>query len=227
MRVLLAEEEAELGRGLKCLLEKHRMAVDLVHNGEDALEFFHRFQYDVAVLNMSMPGMDGLSVLGQIRKENSSIAVMLVTPRDGVDDRIVGLEAGADDCLSKSFVHGEFLARVKALSRRSVRKYCGSILCFGGIQLDCNRYELCCQEDVVRLNNKEFQLMELFFKHPHFVFSTEYLMDKIWGMDSVAGADAVWTYIGFLRKKLKILHSDIEIKNMRGAGYSLEKIKNL
>lgn len=225
MRILIAEDQEELSKGLKYLLEKQNMSVDIVHNGEDALEFFHSMQYDVVVLDIMMPKLDGLSVLKQIRKEKSSVAVMLLTAKAEIEDRVTGLEAGADDYLPKPFASREFVARVKALSRRSMGEYSGSKLNFGHVQLDCNRYELSCGCDVVRLNNKEFQLIELFFRYPHFVFSTEHLMDKIWGTDSAAGTDVVWTYIGFLRKKLKTIEADIEIKTVRGAGYSMEEIK--
>lgn len=225
MRILIAEDEVELSRGLKYLLEKQKIAVDVVHNGVDALEFFHSFQYDVVVLDIMMPKLDGLSVLKQIRKEKSSVAVLMLTAKGEIEDRVTGLEAGADDYLPKPFASREFIARVKALSRRNMGEYNGSILSFGQVQLDCNCYELSCGSEVVRLNNKEFQLMELFFRYPHFVFSTEHLMDKVWGTDSMAGADTAWTYIGFLRKKLKTIDADIEIKTVRGAGYSLEEIK--
>ena len=119
---------------------------------------------------------------------------------------------------------GEFIARVKALSRRNAG-YTDRILSFGDLRLDCNRYELVCGDESVRLNNKEFQLAELFLRHPHFVFSTGHLMEKIWGQDSEAEIDVVWTYIGFVRKKLRQLGSRVEIRTARGAGYSLEEAK--
>ena len=225
MRILIAEDQEELSKGLKFLLEKQNMSVDVVHNGVDALDFFHSVQYDVIVLDIMMPKLDGVSVLKQIRRERSSVAVMLLTAKSEVEDRVAGLEAGADDYLPKPFASREFVARVKALSRRSMGEYNGNELSFGQVQLDCNCYELRCGCAVIRLNNKEFQLLELFFRYPHFVFSTEHLMNKIWGTESTAGSDVVWTYIGFLRKKLKTIEADIEIKTVRGAGYSLEEIK--
>lgn len=223
MRVLIAEDEIELARGLKYLLEKQNISVDIVHNGADALEFFHGNCYDVVVLDIMMPQLDGMSVLKQLRREKSSVAVMLLTAKSEIEDRVAGLEAGADDYLPKPFASREFIARVKALSRRNIGEYRGSVLSLGGLELDCNRYEMSCRGEQLRLNNKEFQLMELFMRHPHFVFSTEYLMDKVWGADSLTGTDVGWTYIGFLRKKLRELAADVEIKTVRGAGYSLEK----
>ena len=225
MRILIAEDQEDLSRGLKFLLEKQNMSVDVVYNGLDALDFFHRGSYDVIVLDIMMPGMDGLGVLRQIRKEKSPVPVMLLTAKAEVEDRVNGLEAGADDYLPKPFASREFVARVKALSRRSAGGYSSSSLSFGQVQLDRNCFELRCADNVVRLNNKEFQLMEFFFQYPHFVFSTEHLMDKVWGADSTSGMDVVWTYIAFLRKKLKMIEADIEIKTVRGAGYSLEEIK--
>lgn len=225
MRILLAEEEQELARGLKYLLEKQNMSVDVVHSGTDALAFFHRLSYDVIVMDARIPEMDGLSVLRQIRREKSSAAVMLLTEKTAIEERVIGLEEGADDCLEKPFAAREFVARVKALSRRSMGEYNGSRLRFGQVQLDRNCYVLSCGCREVRLNNKEFQLMELFFRYPHFIFSSERLMDKIWGTDSAAGTDVIWTYIGFLRKKLKAIEADVAIRTVRGAGYSLEERK--
>ena len=149
---------------------------------------------------------------------------MLLTAKSEIEDRVTGLNAGADDYLPKPFAASEFIARVKALGRRSMN-YTESLLCLGNTTLDCNRFELQADGGSIRLNNKEFQLMELFMKHPRFVFSTEHIMEKIWEQDGTAGMDVVWTYIGFLRKKLKQLKASIEIKTVRGAGYSLEETK--
>jgi len=225
MRILIAEDEIELAEDLKWLLEKQKISVDVAHNGRDALEYFHRFKYNVVILDIMMPEPDGLSVLKQIREEKSSVSVMMLTARDDIEDRVIGLDAGADDYLPKPFATREFIARVKALARRNMGEYGGGTLNFGNLKLDCNRYELCCGRETVRLRNKEFQLLELFFKHPHFVFSTERLMDKIWGKDSVSGIEVVWTHIGYLRKKMKDIEADVEIKMVRGAGYSLEEIE--
>lgn len=149
---------------------------------------------------------------------------MMLTARAEIEDRVAGLEAGADDYLPKPFASREFVARVKALARRN-GGYADSYLAFGDVALDCNRYELSCRGQSVRLNNKEFQLAELFLQHPHFVFSASHLMDKIWGQDCETGIDVVWTYIGFVRKKLRQIESGVEIRTVRGAGYSLEEIK--
>lgn len=224
MRILIAEDEIELARGLKFILEKNKFSVDIVHNGKDALEYFYNGDYDAIVLDIMMPEMNGLQVLENIRKGRSGIPIMMLTAKGEIEDRVAGLEAGADDYLPKPFSTREFVARVKALVRRN-DNYAGSILSLGNVQLDCNRYELSSGSKSVRLNNKEYQLMELFLRHPHFVFSSEHIMDKVWGQDSEAGMDVVWTYIGFVRRKLKMLEADIEIRTVRGAGYILEENK--
>lgn len=224
MRILIAEDEAELAKALKFLLEKNKFSVDVVHDGAAALDCFRSTEYDVIVLDIMMPKVNGLEVLKTIRREKSNVPLMMLTAKAEVEDRVEGLELGADDYLPKPFASREFIARVKALSRRNAG-YADRILSFGDIRLDCNRYELSCGEESVRLNNKEFQLTELFMRHPHLVFSTSHLMEKIWGQDSEAEIDVVWTYIGFVRKKLRQVGSRTEIRTARGAGYSLEEDK--
>lgn len=222
MRILIAEDEAELAKGLKFLLEKNKFTVDIVNNGAEALTYFQSRDYDVVILDIMMPKVNGLEVLRQIREAGSGVPVLMLTAKAEIEDRVVGLEAGADDYLPKPFASPEFIARVKALSRRNAG-YTETCLSFGTVQLDCNRYEMSCGNRVVRLNNKEFQVMELFMRNPRFVFSTAHLMDKIWGQDSEADISVVWTYVGFLRKKLKELEADVEIRTARGAGYFLEE----
>lgn len=221
MRILIAEDETELAKGLKFLLEKNKFTVDVVHDGEEALTYFRSRDYDVAVLDIMMPKVSGLDVLRQIREAGSGVPVLMLTAKAEIEDRVAGLEAGADDYLPKPFASPEFIARVKALSRRNAG-YAEQRLSFGKVELDCNRYELTCESRAARLNNKEFQLMELFMRNPRFVFSTAHLMDKVWGQDSEADISVVWTYVGFLRKKLKELSADIEIRTARGAGYYLD-----
>lgn len=221
MRILIAEDETELAKGLKFLLEKNKFTVDVVHDGEEALTYFQSRDYDVVILDIMMPKVNGLDVLKQIRESGSGVPVLMLTAKTEIEDRVAGLEAGADDYLPKPFASPEFIARVKALSRRNAG-YAQQRLPFENVQLDCNRYELTCESRAVRLNNKEFQLMELFMRNPRFVFSAAHLMDKIWGQDSEADISVVWTYVGFLRKKLKELDADIEIRTARGAGYFLD-----
>lgn len=224
MRILIAEDEVEIARALKLVLERNKYTVDVVHNGTDALDYILLSSYDAIVLDIMMPGMDGLAVLEQARRRGVAAPILFLTAKGEIEDRVAGLNAGADDYLPKPFATSEFVARVKALTRRN-QAYAPSVLSLGGTQLDCNRYELSCRERAVMLNNKEYQLMDLFFRYPHHVFSSEHLMEKIWGPDSEAEIDVVWTYIGFLRKKLKQIEADAELRTVRGAGYSLEEAK--
>lgn len=223
MRILIAEDEQTLAKALKFLLEKNKYTVDLVFNGADALAYGMETAYDAVILDIMMPQMNGLEVLRQLRRERSAVPVMMLTAKGEIEDRVLGLESGADDYLPKPFATQEFLARVKALTRRSAG-YSGQVLTLGQTTLDCNCYELSSGAHTVRLNNKEYQLLELFFQHPRFVFSTKYLMEKIWGLDSQADVSVVWTYIGFIRKKLKEIGADVAIQTVRGAGYCLEEL---
>lgn len=222
MRVLIAEDEISIAKALKVMLEKNKYTVDIVHNGLDALEYIRSVPYDALVLDIMMPGLDGLSLLRQARAEGVSTPALFLTAKSEVEDRVAGLDAGADDYLPKPFAASEFLARVRALTRRS-SVYTPADLCFGSVRLDCQSYTLCGPAGAERLNNKEFQLMELFLRNPRHVFSSEHIMQRIWGLDAEAEIDVVWTYIGFLRKKLKLLGADVEIRTIRGAGYALEE----
>ncbi|MCR5719774.1 MAG: response regulator transcription factor, partial [Lachnospiraceae bacterium] len=196
-------------------------SVDIVHNGNDAWDYIKAGAYEVIILDIMMPGMSGLEVLSLIRRNNISTPVLLLTAKSEVEDRIQGLDAGADDYLPKPFDTGELIARVKALGRRS-EVYTDSVKTVGNLILDGNRYEMSAGDKRVSLTNKEFQLMELFTLHPGYVFSTDHLMEKIWGLDTESDIDVVWTHIGFVRKKMRAIGANVEIKTVRGAGYSLE-----
>ncbi len=224
MRILIAEDEVTIARALKVMLEKNKYAVDMVHNGNDALDYIQAVGYDALVLDIMMPGKDGIEVLKAVRAEGNTTPALFLTAKAEVADRVAGLDAGADDYLTKPFAASEFLARVRALTRRS-NTYASSMLRFGNVTLDCSQYLLKTGLGEVRLNNKEYQLMELFFRHPRQVFSSEHLMEKVWGLDSEADMDVVWTYIGFLRKKLRQTGAEIEIRTIRGAGYALEEMR--
>jgi len=223
LRILIAEDEVTIARALKVMLEKNKYAVDMVHNGNDALDYIQAVGYDALVLDIMMPGKDGIEVLKAARAGGNTTPVLFLTAKAEVADRVAGLDAGADDYLPKPFAASEFLARVRALTRRS-NTYASSILSFGNVTLDCSQYLLKTILGEVRLNNKEYQLMELFLRHPRQVFSSEHLMEKVWGLDSEAEMDVVWTYIGFLRRKLRQIGVDIEIRTIRGAGYALEEM---
>ena len=223
MRILIAEDEVTIARALKVMLEKNKYAVDVVHNGNDALDYIQAAAYDALVLDIMMPGKDGIEVLKAVRAVGNTTPTLFLTAKAEVADRVAGLDAGADDYLPKPFAASEFLARVRALTRRS-SSYASSTLCFGNTTLNRGQYLLKTSLGEVRLNNKEYQLMELFFRHPRQVFSSEHLMEKVWGLDSEADMDVVWTYIGFLRRKLRQIGAGLEIRTIRGAGYALEEL---
>lgn len=224
MKILIAEDEVSTAKALKLILEKNKFSVDIVHTGTDAWSYIQAGSYEVIVLDIMMPGMSGLEVLSKIRSNNISTPVMMLTAKGEIEDKVAGLEAGADDYLAKPFASSELIARVKALGRRS-EVYSDSVKKAGNLVLDGNRYEMRVGDKSTSLTNKEYQLLELFILHPGFVFSTEHIMEKIWGLDSESDIDVVWTHIGFVRKKLKALEANVEIKTIRGSGYSLEVIE--
>ena len=221
MRILIAEDEISTAKALKLIMEKNKFSVDIVHNGDDAWSYVRTGSYEVIILDIMMPGMSGLEVLEKIRANKINTPVLLLTAKSEIEDKVLGLETGADDYLAKPFASSELIARVKALGRRS-EVYSDSVKSLGNLTLDSNRYEIRVGDNSASLTNKEYQLIELFILHPGFVFSTEHLMEKIWGIDSESDIDVVWTHIGFVRKKLKALNANVEIKTIRGAGYSLE-----
>lgn len=225
MRILLIENDFSLGRKLKNLLEKNRYTVDVATVPGDALCYGPSSPFHLIIFGVSstVPDKHSLSTLAELRQNRIATPLLYLCSTDAIEERIQALNTGADDCLPKSFAPSEFLARVRALGRRS-SSYIPELLTLENTTLDCSQYLLSASESQIRLNNKEFQLMELFMKHPKFVFSTEHIMEKIWEQDGTAGMDVVWTYIGFLRKKLKQLGATVEIKTVRGAGYSLEEV---
>lgn len=221
MKILIAEDEITIAKALKVMLEKNKYSVDMVHNGVDALDYIMTYPYNALVLDIMMPGMDGIEVLKNARARGVTTPALFLTAKSEIEDRVAGLDAGADDYLAKPFAAAEFLARVRALARRS-DVYSPSVLSVGDASLDFGSYILSGPGGEVRLNNKEYQLTEVFMRRPGQIFSSERLMDMVWGQDSEAGTDVVWTYIGFLRKKLRQVGSRLEIKTIRGAGYTLE-----
>ena len=223
MHLLVIEDERALCETIVRDLRRLAYSVDFCHDGEEALELLYTEHYDLVLLDLNLPGKDGMTVLRTLRQTDHETRVLILSARSGVEDKVAGLDAGADDYLPKPFAASEFLARVRALTRRS-NTYASSILSFGNVTLDCSQYLLKTILGEVRLNNKEYQLMELFFLHPRQVFSSEHLMETVWSLDSEAEMDVVWTYIGFLRKKLRQIGADIEIRTIRGAGYALEEM---
>lgn len=220
MRVLLAEDTIELANALTAVLTHNKYAVDTVHNGTDALENGLSGIYDIILLDIMMPGIDGLEVLKQLRCEGISTPVLILSARCDLDDRINGLDCGADDYLPKPFATTELLARMRALLRRN-ENYLSDVLTVGNLSLDTATYELSTPSDVIRLNNKEFQLMSCLMRNPNRVFSADELMTKIWGWDYQTDMNVFWTNITYLRRKLEQLHANVQIQSLRGSGYRI------
>lgn len=222
MRILFAEDDRDLARAVKALLVHSGYSVDVVHNGRDALEYAEGGNYDGLILDWMMPELSGVQALEQLRARGVASPCLMLTARDAVEDRVRGLDAGADDYLAKPFATSELLARVRALLRRKA-DYAPDILRFADVELDRASMALRCGDRTTRLSNKAFQLMEMLAERPNAVHTVDQIMERIWGWDSDAEVNVVWVNISFLRKKLKELEAHVEIKATRGVGYSLER----
>lgn len=222
MRLLLAEDEKELSDALVAVLKHNNYSVDAVYNGQDALDYLEGQEYDGAILDIMMPKLSGLEVLKTIRAHKNQVPVLLLTAKTQVDDRVDGLDAGADDYLGKPFVMKELLARVRAITRRQ-SALTDNVLTVGNVSLSRASFEMQVGSENVRLANKDFQMMEMLMVNPGQIISTERFMEKIWGYDSETEINVVWVYISNLRKKLASLGANLEIKAVRNQGYSLVK----
>ena len=222
MRILLAEDERSLSRAIIALLEKHNYSADAVYDGQEALDYLEAENYDAVILDIMMPKLDGLSVLRMLRERGSQIPVLLLTAKSEVEDKVTGLDSGANDYLTKPFATAELLARIRAMTRTQSAQT-DSRMSFGNITLDQTTYELSSPSGSFRLANKEYQMMELLLRNPRQLIPSERFLEKIWGYDSDVELNVVWVYISYLRKKLTALQADIQIKATRNAGYSLEK----
>ncbi|MBE5899270.1 MAG: response regulator transcription factor [Lachnospiraceae bacterium] len=222
MRLLLAEDEEDMSNALVKILKSNNYSVDAVYNGNDALDYLMSDIYDGAILDIMMPGMSGIDALKEARANGIKTPVLLLTAKSEVDDRVEGLDSGADDYLTKPFAMKELLARVRALTRRR-EEVVDSLLEYGNVSLDRLTYQLSTPKGGVKLGNKDFQMLEMLITNPGQIISVDQFMDKIWGYDSDAELNVVWVYISNLRKKLKSLEADITIKAHRGIGYSLTK----
>ena len=222
MRILLAEDERSLSRVLVTIFKKNNYSVDAVYDGEDALSYLQSGNYDAAVLDIMMPKMDGITVLKRIRAAGNQIPILMLTAKAEVDDKVLGLDSGANDYLAKPFDTKELLARIRSITRNQTTS--DNKLQMGNITLDRATFELSSPTGNFRLANKEFQMMELFMSNPRHIISAERFMEKIWGYDSDTEINVVWVYISYLRKKLAALRADIGIIAHRNAGYSLEEL---
>ena len=221
MRLLYAEDEKSLARAVSTILRRNNYSVDVVCDGQSALDYLETENYDGAILDVMMPKADGFEVLRRLRARGDSTPVLLLTARGEIDDRVAGLDSGANDYLTKPFDMKELLARIRAMTRvLSVQP--DKTISFGSVTLDCASYDLTGPGGSTKLAGKEFQLMEMLMRNPRKLVSTETFMDRIWGYDSEAELNIVWVYISTLRKKLRGIGADIEIKAQRGLGYYLE-----
>ncbi len=211
MKLLLCEDEKPLSNALTAILKRNNYSVDAVYNGEDALDYIlsDEAAYDAVILDIMMPKKDGLAVLKEIREKGKSVPVLILTAKTEIDDKVKGLDLGADDYITKPFAR-----RSGEVKENTLR--------FRDLSLDRDRFELSSPKGSLSLTSKEFQIMEAFMLNPSTVFSPEKLMDRIWGFDSETEINVVWTYISYLRKKLKKLDSKVNIKVVRNVGYMLE-----
>ncbi len=221
MRILVAEDDPRLLKSLLHILELNKFSADGVGSGTDALDYASTGEYDGLVLDIMMPGMDGLELLRTLRSRGVTTPALFLTARTEVSQRVEGLDAGADDYLAKPFSTDELLARIRAMLRRR-DAFVPDMLNFGTLSLNRSTYELCCGGEICPLSGREFQLMELLMLSPRSIVSTEQLMTRIWGWDTGVDTSVIWVHISNLRKKLGAIDAPVRIRFLRGAGYILE-----
>lgn len=223
MRLLIAEDDPKLLKTLVHIFESNRFIVDGVSSGEDALAYAETKEYDGLILDIMMPGYDGIQVLRRLREKRITTPALFLTARTEVEQRVEGLDAGADDYLPKPFAASELLARTRAMLRRK-DNYCPDLLALGSVVLNRSTYSLSYQENVQTLSGKEFQIMEMLMQKPNMIIPTGLFLSHIWGWDSNVDASVVWVHISNLRKKISAIHAPLEIRFVRSAGYVLEEI---
>lgn len=222
MRILLAEDDKSLSNAICTILKYNNYSVDAVYDGQEALDYLESNIYDAVVLDLMMPKVDGISVLKQLRRNKNNIPVLILTAKSEVEDKVLGLDCGADDYLTKPFATNELLARIRAITRRS-ESFNDNSLTLGNTKLNRTTFELSTPTNTILLTSKEFQIMEMLLLNHNQIVQSESLLDKIWAYEG--DISIVWSYISYLRKKLVILNADITIKAIRNIGYKLE-IKN-
>ena len=221
MKLLYAEDERSLSEAVVDVLEYHKYKVDPVYDGQDALDYALNDQYDGIILDVMMPKKSGVEVVRALRARGDRTPILLLTAKAEVEDRIQGLDAGADDYLPKPFAMGELLARIRAMLRRR-EEFTPDLLTMGNLSLDRQSYTLAVGDNRMLLPKLEYQLMELFLLNRGIYLSTEDILVKVWGYDTEAEIGIVWVYISYLRKKLVSLGADVAIRAKRGIGYMLE-----
>ena len=223
MKLLFAEDERSLSRAITHILEKNCYSVDAVYDGQTALEYLENGDYDGVILDIMMPKADGIFVLRTIRAKGNPVPVLMLTDKSEIDDRVLGLDAGANDYLTKPFDTKELLARIRAMTRGN--RAVDVTLNYGNITLNRTNFELSSPTGSFRLANKEYQMMELLMANARQLISSDQFLEKIWGLDSDMESSVVWVYISYLRKKLTALNADVSIRAVRNAGYVLEESK--
>ena len=221
MKLLYAEDEPAMSEAVVDILSYHNYTVDAVYDGREALDYARNEQYDGIILDVMMPKLSGLEVLRELRQSGCRTPVLLLTAKSEVEDRIEGLDAGADDYLPKPFAMGELLARVRAMLRRR-EEFTPNLIRCGDLQLNQQNAELRCGENSLVLPKLEYKLMELLMLNQGICLSTEEMLVKVWGYETESDIGVVWVYLSYLRKRLSALGSTVEIKARRGVGYTLE-----
>ena len=221
MKILVVEDEEALAEALSEILKRNKYSVDAVYDGEDGLEYAMTGLYDCILLDIMLPKMNGLDVLRILRKKHISTPVLLLTAKSDIEDKITGLDSGADDFLTKPFVSGELLARVRALTRRKGEVITDEFT-YGDVALNKSTFSLSREGQFVKLSLKEYQIMEMLMANPKQLIPKERFIEKIWGYESDVEYNNVEVYISFLRKKFHVIGSDVTIKTARGIGYFLE-----
>lgn len=221
MKLLLAEDEKDMAAALVAVLEHSGYEVDAVHDGKAALTLAQKGAYACLVLDVMMPLLDGVTALKELRAAGDTTPVLLLTAKSEVDDRIEGLDAGADDYLPKPFAMGELLARLRSLTRRA-ESYAPAALSLGSVTLDVEKQELSARS-AVRLANKETQLMQLLMANAGKQLTTSEIYERVW-QEAEEGADIVWVYISYLRQKLKAIHGDVAIAGEQGGSYTISEV---
>ena len=221
MKVLIAEDDDSLRDALTSILQKNNYSVDSVDNGKDAYEFLCSGYYDAAIFYVMLPVMDGVTALGKARKEKNTTPVLLLTAKAEIDDKITGLDAGANDYLTKPFDVRELLARLRVMTRKADVQTT-NVLNYGNVSLNTESFILFTKSGEYKLSNKEYQMMLLLMRNPGKLITSSRFLENIWDPDSKAEDNTVWTYISYLRRKLEALGADVSINTRRGAGFILE-----
>ena len=222
MKLLLVEDSLQLNKALSTVLKRNSFVVDSAFDGEEALLFLDQYKYDVIILDIMLPKVNGLEVLKTARSKKINTPIIMLTAKSTTEDKITGLDLGADDYLPKPFVVDELLARIRALLRRKPAYDEAEILSFGDLELDVNTLVLSTKEDKVTLMNKEMQIMTLLMKAKGNVVSLETISKNAWDIESYSTSENVWVFISYLRKKIEKIKSNVKIKSIRYQGYYLE-----